>query len=323
MGAKRQNRTVIAIVAATLIVTAFFVASGVTRLAAQAFLPLEDAPAPAITTTAARSTREQKDDTAILQRNIFYGVPIDQAPTDEQPETTEDEVVEEVIIDGQEPLCTGNLRLVAAVEHPFGEEWSVAAITAGGNTRVYRVGQSADGNELRHIDAQQVTLAANGRACRLVMFSDEEGPAAAPRVQRTAPAEEAPLRTQLSRNQGAITDAAMEAGITRVSENNYNVERSLVDTVLQNQQELLRAARIIPHEENGQVVGVKMYGIRRNNLLGRLGIQNGDMLRTINGYDMSSPDSALEAYTRLQSSDHLTLSVVRRGQAMTLDYNIQ
>ena len=47
------------------------------------------------------------------------------------------------------------------------------------------------------------------------------------------------------------------------------------------------------------------------------------MLRTINGYDMSSPDSALEAYARLREANNLTLSVVRRGQAMTIDYNIQ
>ena len=104
---------------------------------------------------------------------------------------------------------------------------------------------------------------------------------------------------------------------------NFRVTRGLVDQVLANQAKLMRTARVIPHEENGRVVGVKLYGIRRNSLLGRLGVQNGDMLRTINGFDMSSPDSALEAYARLREADNLTLSVVRRGQPMTIDYNIQ
>jgi hypothetical protein len=31
----------------------------------------------------------------------------------------------------------------------------------------------------------------------------------------------------------------------------------------------------------------------------------------------------LEAYTNLRSSDHLTLNVVRRGTATTLDYSIR
>ena len=85
----------------------------------------------------------------------------------------------------------------------------------------------------------------------------------------------------------------------------------------------MRTARIIPHEENGRTVGVKLYGIRRNSLLGRLGLQNGDMLRTINGYDMTSPDSALEAYSRLRGANNLSVNVVRRGNPMALEYNIQ
>ena len=115
----------------------------------------------------------------------------------------------------------------------------------------------------------------------------------------------------------------LDRGITKVSERSYTIERGLVDRLLANQAALMRTARVIPHEEGGRVVGVKLYGIRRNSLLGRLGVQNGDMLRTINGYDMSSPDSALEAYARLRTADHLTLSVVRRGQPTTIDYNIR
>jgi general secretion pathway protein C len=38
---------------------------------------------------------------------------------------------------------------------------------------------------------------------------------------------------------------------------------------------------------------------------------------------MTSPEKALEAYARLRTSDHLTVSVNRRGQATTLDYNIK
>ncbi|MDH3846141.1 MAG: general secretion pathway protein GspC, partial [Myxococcales bacterium] len=97
----------------------------------------------------------------------------------------------------------------------------------------------------------------------------------------------------------------------------------LVDKVLANQGSLMKSARVIPHEENGRVVGVKLYGIRRNSLLGRLGVRNGDMLRTINGFDMTSPDTALEAYSRLRSADKLTLAVKRQNKEITIDYNIE
>jgi general secretion pathway protein C len=67
---------------------------------------------------------------------------------------------------------------------------------------------------------------------------------------------------------------------------------------------------------------VKLYGIRRSSLLGKLGLQNGDMMRTINGFDMSSPDSALEAYTKLRSAGNLSIATVRRGAPVTMEYDI-
>ena len=70
-------------------------------------------------------------------------------------------------------------------------------------------------------------------------------------------------------------------------------------------------------------MGLKLYGIRRTSLLGKLGIRNGDMLRTINGFDMTSPDTALEAYSRLRTADALTLAVKRQNKEMTIEYSIQ
>jgi general secretion pathway protein C len=38
---------------------------------------------------------------------------------------------------------------------------------------------------------------------------------------------------------------------------------------------------------------------------------------------MSTPDKALEAYTKLKSASHLTVMVERRGENITLDYQIR
>ena len=84
----------------------------------------------------------------------------------------------------------------------------------------------------------------------------------------------------------------------------------------------MSAARVIPHEVDGRVVGVKIYGIRRSSLLGHLGIQNGDMMRTINGYDLTDPTAVLDAYSHLRSADQISIAVERRGQPVTMDYGI-
>ena len=72
-----------------------------------------------------------------------------------------------------------------------------------------------------------------------------------------------------------------------------------------------------------ELVGIRLFGVRQDTLLGVLGMENGDRLQTINGFDMASPEKALEAYARLRTADKLTISINRRGQNMNLDYNIK
>ena len=76
-------------------------------------------------------------------------------------------------------------------------------------------------------------------------------------------------------------------------------------------------------EQGGRVVGVQLFGVRGNSLLGRLGMQNGDVLNRINGLDIASPDRALEAYSRLRTSDSLQVSVTRGGQPVNIDFHIR
>ena len=111
--------------------------------------------------------------------------------------------------------------------------------------------------------------------------------------------------------------------IQRVSATEFNVDRSVVDKILENQAELMRSARIVPEQENGKVVGVRLFGIRPDTLLGTLGMENGDRLESINGFNMASPEKALEAYARLRTADHLTVAINRKGKATNLDFNIK
>jgi general secretion pathway protein C len=63
--------------------------------------------------------------------------------------------------------------------------------------------------------------------------------------------------------------------------------------------------------------------VRPDTLLGVLGFQNGDRLETINGFNMSSPEKALEAYARLRTAKGLNVKINRRGKPMSLDYHIK
>ena len=323
----RQNRLSAAIILATLALCAFFLAQGTTRvLAAELFAPTGDdaGKRPTRFNAASPAFLGRHDPAIVLKRNIFDSAQGDltAVPLPEAQLGPDGEPVEAWDPNQPPPKCTGKLRLVGSVMNPDAPDWSFAAIagTSDGKTMLYRKGSDIDGSRLLAVHSSSVLMSAATGACQLQMFEEEDaGPA--PRVAAKKPAASS-TKAKDPRSAG-LSDEELTDGIEKVSDTKFNIQRGLVDKVLANQGSLMKSARVIPHEENGRVVGVKLYGIRRNSLLGRLGVRNGDMLRTINGFDMTSPDTALEAYSTLRNADKLTLAVKRQNKEMTIDYNIE
>ena len=64
-------------------------------------------------------------------------------------------------------------------------------------------------------------------------------------------------------------------------------------------------------------------GVRPGSLYTNLGIRSGDILKSVNGEEVTSPTKALELYEKLKTSDNVTLDIERRGRKATYEYNIK
>jgi general secretion pathway protein C len=317
------KRMRVIIILITLGCCAFFLAQGSTQLAAATWMPARvstSKPAAGSGNDGPAKGELPPDKTAILARNMFDPTTGPLWPPKLGPESTlpidpsaaGNLTAEQMLADGQmPPACEGPVRLVAAIYSSINPDWSFASLSNGSaSPLLYRPGSQIDGKEIDSVYPEAVFLKqTTGVLCSLTMFKPPAPPTPPPAAAKPAEPKD-PGSDDLDR------------GIRQQSETKYQVQRSLVDKLLTNQAELMRSARVVPHEENGRVVGVKLYGIRRSSLLGKLGIQNGDMLRTINGFDMSAPDSALEAYAKLRTASNLSVAVVRRGAAVTMEYQI-
>jgi general secretion pathway protein C len=317
----------VAIILATLVVCAFFLAQGTTRVLAAALLaPDPDALAPKSGALAVGtpSFSRKHDPAIILRRNIFDSE-LGDLTAEPLPEVVlgpDGEPIDEWDPSQPPPKCSGKLRLVGSVMNPGYPEWSFAAITGTGDgkTMLYREGGEADGSRVLAVYASSVVMGSASGTCQLLMFEEDESPLKRSGTLTVAKAELAKAGDARS---AGLSNAELDDGIEKISDTMYVIQRSIVDKVLANQGSLMKTARVIPHEEDGRVVGLRLYGIRRTSLLGRLGVRNGDMLRTINGFDMTSPDSALEAYTRLRTADKLSVAVKRQKIDMTIEYRIE
>jgi len=111
-------------------------------------------------------------------------------------------------------------------------------------------------------------------------------------------------------------------GITKISDTQYQIERSAVENALANLDRLSRDARVVPNFQDGKSNGFKIFSIKRNSAARNLGLKNNDVLTGVNGSPLTSPDKALELYTQLQNEGHIDLEILRKGEPMTMEYDI-
>lgn len=112
--------------------------------------------------------------------------------------------------------------------------------------------------------------------------------------------------------------------ITRDDSGAYNVPRDLIQEVANNQALLeSQAPSIAPNYRNGQPRGFRLRSVRSDSVFSAIGIRNGDVLLSVNGTELDSPQRALELYQAMLSQSSVTMQVERRGREQTLQYNIR
>lgn len=106
------------------------------------------------------------------------------------------------------------------------------------------------------------------------------------------------------------------------SDSSYRMRITDFDETHENLGGLARDVRIVPAFEGGVARGFKLYSIRPESLLASCGLQNGDVLRSINGLEMNSPDKALEVYAKVKDAERLDLRIERKGVDETVTIHL-
>ena len=111
-------------------------------------------------------------------------------------------------------------------------------------------------------------------------------------------------------------------GVRSVGNNRYEVDRKVLDNTIGDLNQIATQARIVPSFKNGVANGFKLFAIQPGSLYSAIGVENGDVLERVNGYEINSPEKALELYQKLRDSSHVTIELERNGQPIRKEYNI-
>lgn len=223
------------------------------------------------------------------------------------------------VIESSETLvqCDSTVKVLATVAgtHP---DWSFALLSINGENQLYRNNdQLENGFKITAINWRNIVLSKGKTDCKLDMWISQTS--TTPIAEKTTPnIPPPPVKTNpvSSEKQG-------ENNIEVVSDTERVVARDVVERFLDNPSELMSSVRIIPYERDGEVQGVRLFGIKRNSLLGELGIRNGDIIHNINDQPMQTPEQILQAYMGIRNQTHVSINVTRHGSPMTYDVSIR
>jgi len=297
--------------AITVVLCAVFAAKATGHIIAAKYLA-DPEHAPKITSVAAHTeapvAARSKDGGQLGSRNMFCS---DCTPTVDVKVSSDPSSV---------AITSLPLALLATNIGPTPEE-SYATIIDSENQEqgAYAIGAQVPGapgsGKLKSIHFKYIDFENNGRVERLVLLG------AAPPVTPPVAAAEAPALA--TAETGDEMQSSIDSGIKKIDDNNYVIDKSLVEKVLLNPMAVAKGARVVPSMKNGKPDGFKLYAIRPSSAFARLGLANGDTLQSINGFELTSADKALEVYTKLREATSLEVEVTRRGKPVTLKYSIR
>lgn len=103
----------------------------------------------------------------------------------------------------------------------------------------------------------------------------------------------------------------------------FVVEEAELDKGLENLPLLLTQARAVPYFKDGRSIGLRLFAIKTGSLYEKVGLKNGDILKTINGNNLGDISQALKLFEQLKQERSINLVLEREKQDREFKYTIR
>jgi len=201
-------------------------------------------------------------------------------------------------------------------------------------TQIYKLGDIViPGAKVEEIWERKVVLAFGGGRKQELNFSLGSSSSPETDKSRVASSEYVNPYTLMSPEQRRRTLAEYRKGlgiddrIQRLSENYYKIERSAIEQALSNMNDIVTQSRITPNfvvDSGGQrqVDGFKVMWVLPGGIFEKLGIQNGDLIKKINGAGVDNVEKGFQLLQQLRYEKKFDLEIIRGNRNMNLSYEI-
>jgi len=192
------------------------------------------------------------------------------------------------------------LKLFGTVTGVTDNAYAVIEETQKHKQGLYRAGDTIQNAQIKMILRKKVVLSVNGKDEILLMDEDKN------RKRNSSPFPEA------------------EGSAERFDyDESVSIDREKINDSLKNINQLMSQVKMRPHFKDGKPDGLLLSHVRSNSIFKEMGLKNGDIVKGVNGNEIQSVDDALKFYENLKSSSSVEVQIERKGEALTIGYQIE
>ncbi len=115
----------------------------------------------------------------------------------------------------------------------------------------------------------------------------------------------------------------VRAPAVETSRGSFVIDSEALRNALENPKEILTDARFIPNIVEGRQEGFIIRELKKGGIYESLGLEEGDILLRVNDMAITGPETALQTFTALKGMDRIQLDIIRRGQRISMTYQIR
>lgn len=119
-----------------------------------------------------------------------------------------------------------------------------------------------------------------------------------------------------------VEPRALRALGKKVGDNIWKVNLDAAIDMLTGISEIMKEARIRPYFAIGKAAGIRIDRIKEGSAIKEMGLEDGDIIKGVNGFGLMSPTRIFEAYRKYKNSRLIQVQLLRDDRPITLTYNI-
>lgn len=213
-------------------------------------------------------------------------------------------IKKKVIPKKQDYQFLSNINLLAIFH--IGRDGGFVTVQERGKTttQILAIGETIKGYTLKKVFFNYAIFVKNSKEYRLSLRGDDKK-----------------LKFEVVRNQSS--QQQRNDNIKQIDEDKIAVKRNHINSYIKDVSKIWKDISIRENLSKGMIDGFKIEHVRRNSDFEKLGLQDNDIIKSINNIELRSYNDAFKLYNQFNNTKRLNIKILRNNKEVEINYEIE